>query len=278
MNGILIINKEKNCTSRDIVNELRNIFHIKEIGHTGTSDPIATGVLVVCIGKYTKLVNEITSLEKEYVVTCKFGIKTDTLDITGNVLDEDNKQIEKEDVIKALEYFNKEYLQTVPIYSAVKINGKKLYEYAREGKTVDLPKRLVNIYNIELISFKDNELKFKALVSKGTYIRSLVNDIANYLETYAVMTDLQRTKQGKFFLEDAYTTDDIKNNNYEFYPLEKVFNYEKIYDSDNLVLYRNGGKVEKNIKDGKYFICDKDIIIAIYEFSDGLGKPYIMLV
>ena len=151
MEGIVLINKDKNKTSRDIVNELTHIFGTKKIGHTGTLDPIATGVLVVCIGKYTKLVNTLVSLKKEYIATIKLGIKTDTLDITGNVLEKRECKVEKEKLLIELKSLIGEFKQTVPIYSAKKVNGKKLYEYARNNESVVLPENIVNIYNLELL-------------------------------------------------------------------------------------------------------------------------------
>ena len=141
MNGLLVVNKPKNKTSRDVVNELNHIFSFKKIGHTGTLDPLATGVLVCLFGKYTKLVNLITSYEKEYVATIKLGIKTDTLDITGNIIDKKEVNITKEKIEEVFNNFPKKYYQTVPLYSAIKINGKKLYEYARNNEKVILPKR-----------------------------------------------------------------------------------------------------------------------------------------
>ena len=149
MDGIILINKENGKTSRDEINTLCHIFNTKKIGHTGTLDPIATGVLVVCLNKYTKLVNILMSLEKEYIAKIKLGIKTDTLDITGNILEQRKCNVTKKDIEKVLKSFIGIYKQTIPLYSAKKINGKKLYEYARNDLNVDLPKRLITIYKIE---------------------------------------------------------------------------------------------------------------------------------
>ena len=173
MNGILLINKPIDFTSRDVVNKLTKILKTKKIGHTGTLDPIATGVLVICVGNTTKLCELLTSEYKEYVATIKLGIKTDTLDTTGNIIEEKEYNVNEEQIKEVLNSFLGTSIQTTPIYSAVKVNGKKLYEYAREGKEVELPKREINITHIELISFKDDEIKFKTTVSNGTYIRAL---------------------------------------------------------------------------------------------------------
>lgn len=276
MNEILVVNKPSGYTSRDVVNKLTKIFHEKRIGHTGTLDPMATGVLVVCIGKYTKLNLELTSLEKEYTATMKLGIETDTLDITGNIIKTLDKKIKLDQIQKVFSEFPHEYLQSVPKYSAVKINGKKLYEYARENTEIKLPKRMVKIYSLELMSYENNIIKFKTKVSKGTYIRSLIRDIANLLGTVAVMESLIRTKQGNFSLEDSYNLESIENNEFEFIPLTKALDYKVLDGNLNKIKYLNGNKVLENIEDGKYFIKIDNDIKSIYEFKDKLGKPKIM--
>lgn len=276
MNEILVVNKPSGYTSRDVVNKLTKIFHEKRIGHTGTLDPMATGVLVVCIGKYTKLNLELTSLEKEYTATMKLGIETDTLDITGNITKTLDKKIKLDQIQKVFSEFPHEYLQSVPKYSAVKINGKKLYEYARESTEIKLPKRMVKIYSLELMSYENNIIKFKTKVSKGTYIRSLIRDIANLLGTVAVMESLIRTKQGNFSLEDSYNLESIENNEFEFIPLAKALDYKVLDGNLNKIKYLNGNKVLENIEDGKYFIKIDNDIKSIYEFKDKLGKPKIM--
>ena len=149
MNGIIVVNKESDYTSRDVINILNKTFNTKKIGHTGTLDPLATGVLVVCVGKYTKLVDKLTSYDKEYIATIKLGIKTDTLDITGNVLEENyNINLNEQEVINILNSFLGSSIQEVPKYAAVKVNGKKLYEYARNNEEINLPKREIQISDI----------------------------------------------------------------------------------------------------------------------------------
>ena len=152
MDGILIVNKPENYTSRDVVNEVGKVLKTKQIGHTGTLDPIATGVLVLCIGKATKIAEILTATEKEYIAEVMLGVSTDTLDNTGKILFEENITVSKEEIKSCLNEMLGFYEQEVPIYSAVKIKGKKLSEYAREEKNVELPKRLVEIKKIELIS------------------------------------------------------------------------------------------------------------------------------
>ena len=188
MNGILLIDKPSGYTSRDIVNIVGKILKTKKIGHTGTLDPLASGVLVLCIGSYTKLVDIITSTSKEYIANIILGINTDTLDIECKILNECKCIIDKDKIINTLNTFIGCYNQEVPIYSAVKIEGKKLYEYARENINIKLPSRNVEIKNIELLDIKyENDktiIKIKTLVSKGPYIRSLSRDIGNILGTY----------------------------------------------------------------------------------------------
>lgn len=260
MNGILLINKEKNYTSRDIVNIISKELNTKKVGHTGTLDPIATGVLVICVGSSTKLVEYLTSTYKEYEAEIVLGIKTDTGDITGNILKEEKVKIEKEQIEKVLKNMTKEYYQTVPIYSAVKVNGKKLYEYARNNESVDLPKRKVDIKELELISnitYYNNKTIFKirTLVSKGTYIRSLIEDIASSLNTIGTMKNLVRTKQGDFNLKDCYTIEDIKNNKYNFITKEEALKNFYTVEVDEYL--------EKKIKNGCILnnIYNKDLIL-----------------
>lgn len=259
MDGVILINKPKGITSRDVVNEVCKILKTKKVGHTGTLDPIASGVLVVCVGKATKLVDIITSANKEYVSTVKLGLLTDTLDLDGEVLKKEKVTIRKEELINVLNSFLGTYEQEVPIYSAVKVNGKKLYEYAREGKKVNLPKRMVEIKKIELINLTDEEYKFKVLVSKGTYIRSLICDINRKLNVIGVMSDLVRTKQGIFNIDDAYTLEDIKTGNYKMYTITDVLK------NDNCVVIND--KLFNSIKNGCIIdnIYGKEVVTFIYD-------------
>ena len=272
-NGVLIINKPKDYTSRDVVNKLNHILETKKIGHTGTLDPLATGVLVIAVGSYTKLVNELTSLDKEYIAEIKLGIKTDTSDITGNILEENNNyNINKEDILNVFNNFPKEYEQTVPAYSAVKINGKKLYEYARENIKVELPKRLVNIYSLELLDFSNDIIKFKTKVSKGTYIRSLIEDICTKLNVVGTMNSLVRTKQGKFSIEESINLDDI-NSDVKLLTSRDVLDI-KDYDLDDK-LYKyvsNGNKLNIDIEDGYYNMLYNKDDVAIYKFTNNEGR------
>ena len=258
MDGIIVVNKPKNITSRDVVNKLCKTFNTKKIGHTGTLDPIAEGVMLVCIGKATKLVELLTAEDKEYIATVKLGVLTDTLDTDGNVLEERKCGITKERIIETLNSFVGTYNQEVPIYSAVKVNGKKLYEYARNNILVELPKKEVEIYSIELLDFNNDEYKFKVKVSKGTYIRSLIKDINDKLGIIGSMSSLIRVKQGNYGINESYTLEDIENNNY------KLLSIKDVLDSDSFVNIDE--RLYNDIKDGKIInnIYNMDLITFIY--------------
>ena len=279
MNKLVVVNKNKGITSRDVVNELNHIFLTKRIGHTGTLDPIASGVLVCLIGKYTKLVPLITSYDKEYIAEIKIGIKTDTGDITGNIIDSNSNTLKKEDIIKVFNNFPKSYEQIVPKYSAVKINGKKLYEYARNKENIELPKRLVNIYSLELLDFKDNIIIFRTKVSKGTYIRSLIEDICNKLNILGTMNNLIRTKQGNFTIDNSYSLDDIRNGNYNTLSLKDFLDYPIInLDDETYELVKNGNKiVNKYNINNKVIFMYQDREIAIYKLDNDLLRVDVML-
>ena len=283
MNGILVINKPINYTSRDVVNKIGGILKTKKVGHTGTLDPIATGVLVVCVGNTTKLCELLTSEYKEYIATIKLGIKTDTLDTTGTILETKDYNVTEQQIKEVLNSFLGTSIQTTPIYSAVKVNGKKLYEYAREGIEVDLPKREINITNIELLSYKDDEIIFKTTVSKGTYIRALIDDICTKLNTVGTMSSLQRTTQGNFSIEDSYTIEDIENGNYKLLSIEEsLTNIETITINENLYnQVKNGSIIDKTFTNDIACLSYEGKIIAIYQTyhkDNTKAKPFKMFI
>ena len=279
MNGAIIINKNANMTSRDVVNKLTKILKTKKIGHTGTLDSLATGVLVCLIGKYTKLVDLITSYNKEYIVTIKLGIKTDTEDITGRVLSKRKpKKLKKEQIKECLNSFLGEYIEEVPLYSAVHVNGKRLYEYARLNEEVELPKRIVNIEEIELISYENDEIKFRTLVSKGTYIRSLIQSIMEKLDEIGTMSALIRTKQGTFNINDSYLLKDVEEGNYQILKIKNLLPVKICeVNNDNMKYILNGNKL--NMNENGYILFQKDEEeIALYYFTKGIGKLKILFV
>ena len=274
MDNIIVINKDKDYTSRDVVNVIGKIFNTKKVGHTGTLDPLATGVLIVCMYKALKVVDLITASDKEYIAKVVLGIDTDTLDITGNIINECKTDVNVDMVKSVLNSFVGKSIQEVPKYSAVKVNGKKLYEYARNGIDVELPKREIQIFDIELISDIDivdehQEFSFRVKVSKGTYIRSLIRDIGVKLGCFACMKELNRTKQGKFSIDESYTLNDIKNGNYKLLNIKDVIDIEKVVVSDNMLF-----KIKNGMILDKFFISDKALILDNKGNEIGIYKTY----
>ena len=267
---VIAVNKKEGCTSFDVVNEISKMFGIKRVGHNGTLDPMATGVLLVAVGSATKIIELLTAKDKEYIAGVQLGIETDTYDITGKVLEEkevpNNLPIEE-----TLKSFQKTYLQEVPIYSAVKVNGKKLYEYARKGQEVECPKKEVTIKEIELLENHNKTFTFRALVSKGCYIRSLIHDIGKTLNIPATMTSLTRTKQGNIRLEETNTLEEIKKNEYHSYSIEEVLNYPVIaVEEETELKIKNGVKLDNiwNIQDKVFFKNKQNRLLGIYEVED----------
>jgi len=210
LNGIVVVNKAMDYTSHDVVNVVRKILGTRKVGHTGTLDPNATGVLPVCVGKSTKACDMLTFSDKEYIAEVKLGITTDTYDIWGSVQREREVNVSPDSLKEAIEHFTGEIEQLPPMYSAIKQNGKKLYELAREGIEVERKKRKITIYECELLSFEGDTFKIRVHCSKGTYIRSLCYDIGEYLGCGATMTALTRTKSSVFSIEDSLTLEELK--------------------------------------------------------------------
>ena len=270
MDGIILINKEKGLTSRDVVNKVCKVLNTKRVGHTGTLDPIAEGLMILCVNEGLKLVELLTAHDKDYIAKVKLGIKTDTYDITGKVLEEKDYNLDKNDLIKVLNSFNGEYEQTVPIYSSIKVNSKKLYEYAREGKIIDLPKRLVKISNMKLLEFNNNYFTFSVTVSSGTYIRSLINDIGDKLNIPMTMEELKRTRVGSFILDKASDVDNIK-----IIPIIDAINIKKIDIDDNLYKkVSNGVKLKNVYNENMVMFIRNNKPIAIYKNDNGILKSY----
>lgn len=286
MNGILIVNKPKNYTSRDIVNIISKKLNTTKVGHTGTLDPIAEGVLVVPIGRALKISELLTSEKKEYIAKVILGYETDMLDITGKEIKRNIPNVDKDKLIEVLNSFIGKYNQKVPMYSAVKINGRKLYEYARSNIQITPPSKIVEIYSISLLEgpiYKDDTVEFtmKCEVSKGTYIRSLIRDIAYKLSTYGTMKELIRTKQGSFLLEDAFTLEDIQKDNYKLLSIKEALPNIKITKIDDKTLkqVKNGMVLDKFFEEEISLLVDKDgREIAIYkDIGNGKVKPYKMI-
>lgn len=283
-NGILIVNKPSGITSRDVVNIVGKTLNTKKVGHTGTLDPMATGVLVLCLGNALKVCELITANDKEYIAKVILGIETETLDTTSPIINTKKTNITKEEIEKVLNSFKGSYLQEVPKYSAVKINGKKLYEYAREGKEIELPKKMVTIYDIQLVSditYYNDTTSFyiKTTVSKGTYIRSLIRDIGYKLNTYGCMDSLERTRQGIFNIDNSYTLEEIKNNNYKLLSIEESLPNIPLVEVDNKTLFKikNGVKLKKFFDGDMAIIKDKNKVVAIYKNDLNESKLFKMI-
>lgn len=273
-NGLLIINKPSGYTSRDIVNIVSKKLKIKKVGHTGTLDPLASGVLVITIGRYTKLGDLLTSLDKEYIAEIKLGITTDTLDITGNILEEKDFNINKEDISKVLKSFIGKYKMEVPIYSAIKVKGKKLYDYARNNEIVELPVKTVEIKELELIDFHNDIIKFRAKVEKGTYIRSLIRDICKNLNTIGTMNSLVRTKQGSFTIENSQELEE----EYKYLNITDALDIKKyILNKEEYEKVINGNTITLNSTEKTILFMYNEEEIAIYNKKDNLYKCNIML-
>lgn len=276
MNGVVIIDKETNMTSRDVVNKVCGVFNTKKVGHTGTLDPLATGVLVICINKATKLVDMLTSSTKEYVAQCLLGIETDTLDIEGDILKDESVDVAEDTINEVLSSFIGVYNQEVPKYSAIKINGKKLYEYARCGIDIELPSRDVTIYDIKLVDkiIKENNkvsFKFYCKVSKGCYIRSLIRDISYKLNTVGIMTNLRRITQGKFKIEDAVKIDDLSVD--DLIPIKDILDVDKIELSSDIEKKVLNGAAIENIYNSSEILFMKDKKeIALYKVDNNNKK------
>ncbi len=290
MNGIIIINKHKGCTSHDIVYKVKKMFNEK-VGHTGTLDPMATGVLPLLIGKGTQCSKYLINHDKIYNVTLQLGEKTDTADSEGKVIETKEvkeETLKKENIEKIFEKFKGKQEQIPPIYSAIKVNGKKLYEYARKGQEVEIKPRKIEIYNIELLNIneKQKQIEFQVSCSKGTYIRSLCEDIAQRLETVGYMLELKRIQVGNFNIKEAITIEQLENNidNKEFIEenfiqFEEIFkNKEKIeLDDRKLRLFLNGVQLTIGKEDGTYKIYNNNKFIGIGIVENKLLKRDIVL-
>lgn len=282
MDGVLNIRKEKGYTSFDVVAKLRGILHMKKIGHTGTLDPEAEGVLPVVLGKATKLVDLLTEKQKTYEALLHLGLETDTQDMTGTVLKESPVEVTEEEVRNVIESFLGEQQQIPPMYSALKVDGKKLYELAREGKTIERKSRTVQFYDINIREIKLPYVRFSVTCSKGTYIRTLCHDIGQKLGCGGCMEELLRTRSGNFTWEDSMTLAEVeeavKNGNIEDRVIsigQVLKDYPEIFctqEGDRLL--ENGNALAERFvrgvhKEGWVRMCDsKGEFKGIYQWED----------
>jgi len=291
LNGIINIYKEKGFTSHDVVAKMRGICRQKKIGHTGTLDPDATGVLPVCLGSGTKLCDMLADKDKEYVAELLLGVVTDTQDISGQVMAKQEVQVSEEQVRDTVMSFQGNYMQVPPMYSALKVNGKKLYELARAGKEVERQARPVTIHEIEILDMQLPVVKIRVACSKGTYIRTLCADIGEQLGCGGTMQSLMRTKVGAFFLEKAVTLSQLETIRDEgalesiLYPVESAFEecpslhikpeFRKLLDNGNA--FYPGQTLEKNIyAEGEWVKVYGDTMfygVYAYEKANRRYKP-----
>lgn len=265
MDGIIIINKGKNYTSNDVVSIVKKITKSK-VGHTGTLDPNATGVLPLLIGNATKVSKHLINHDKEYEVVLQLGIRTETADVEGKVIEQKEvtaEMLNKDNIEEKLQQFIGKQEQIPPIYSAIKVNGKKLYEYARKGQEVELKPRQIEIYSIQLVGIneKEKQISFKVKCSKGTYIRSLCEDISKKLGTVGYMKELNRLQVGEFYIKDAVTISEMKEK-IEAGNLESIITIEEIFknnpqiqlEQEQIEPYINGVKINTEKTNGVYRI------------------------
>ena len=284
MDGIIIINKPKNCTSHDIVRKAKKILNEK-VGHTGTLDPNATGVLPLLVGKGTQISKYLINHDKTYEAVLQLGEKRDTADIEGNVLEVKEVQVsslEKSNVERILKQLIGKQEQIPPIYSAIKVNGKKLYEYARSGEKIEIEPRNIEIYNMELIHIDEQNktINFKVECSKGTYIRTLCETIAERLENIGYMKELKRTKVGEFKIENSIDIEELENNlNKNFISIESYFknNSEIKLEDKKLQLFLNGVQLSYNLADGVYKIYAQEKFIGLGTIKNNLLKRDIII-
>ena len=284
MDGIIIINKPKNYTSHDIVRKAKKLLNEK-VGHTGTLDPNATGVLPLLIGKGTLLSKYLIEHDKIYEAVLKLGEKTDTADGEGKVLESQNVEqsiLKKENIERIFNNLEGKQEQIPPMYSAIKLNGKKLYEYARKSIEVEVKPRTIEIYKLELIKIEDMEIIFRVSCSKGTYIRTLCEKIAEELGTIGYMKELKRIQVGEFNIKDSITIEELENQEIvsnKFITIEKYFsNYENIVLNERkFQLFLNGVQLTYELKDGIYKIYKENEFIGIGTVKNKLLKRDIII-
>ena len=291
MDGIIVVDKSKEVTSNDVVNKVKRIFK-KKVGHTGTLDPNATGVLPLLLGKGTKFSKYLINHDKKYIATLKLGVKTTTADVEGEIIereDVDENIFDEKYISEVLKCFVGNLIQTPPIYSAIKVKGKKLYEYARNNIEIEIPKRNIEIYSINLIEFnkEDKTIMFEVECSKGTYIRSLCEDIAEKLGTIGYMKELRRTKVGEFCLAEAVTIEELENNKAnEIWLKNKIISLEDLLKNNGCINLKkkeiqkffNGVKLKCSNENGIYKIFYDGIFFGTGVVESKLLKRDIVIV
>lgn len=276
INGIVLVDKPECLTSHDVVFSLKKKFNTKKVGHFGTLDPLATGLLVVGVGGCTKIEKCLDLDIKTYESIVEIGIETDTLDTTGKVLKTSDKKVDKNTLLKELSLWKKTYLQTVPIYSAVKVDGKKLYEYARNGEEVILPTKNVTIYDIKFLDMiDDTHFSFRVTCSKGTYIRSLIKDIGTSLDVLFTMSNLRRVRQGDFLINSSKTLDEITIDDIK--PIDEILNVTKVkletYENNKQII--SGNEIKSDITSYILFLKEEEpfVLYGPSKKHEGMLSP-----
>lgn len=282
MDGIIIVNKEKGMSSFDVIRALRKLLQIKKIGHTGTLDPLATGVLILCLGKATRLSEEIEAYTKVYEAEMEFGHRTDTYDSEGKIVEESlKKEVTIDEFREVLKKYQGRIAQIPPMYSAIKIGGRRLYDLARKGVEIERQARNVDIFNLEILDFQENKARIRTKVSKGTYIRSLIFDIGNDLGSFATMTALNRLEVGEHSIKKSYTISKIHDmiNDCDFSfctPVEECFPFPKLElqtDREKL-LFENGNTLIRPLSGGKYRIYFQNSFLGLGNVEQERLKGY----
>ena len=270
MDGILLVNKEMNMTSFDVVAKCRKILHEKRIGHTGTLDPNATGLLIILVGKYTKLLPYCVSNKKRYHAEFSFGKRSTTEDIWGDIVEEKAYQTHtKEELTKVAETMLGKSIQIPPMYSAIKVNGKKLYEYARSGIEVERPQREIQVDEFKVEQIGDNLYSLDVVVSSGTYVRTLIQDYAEKLNELAVMTALERISIEGLSVENAYTLKQIEKGEFSFASAIDVIDSEyEIIDYEDEFTIRCGKKIKLNASKDNVILKKDAMLLAAYSKKD----------
>ena len=281
MNGIILIDKPQGWTSHDVVGKLRGILHERRIGHSGTLDPLATGLLVVFIGRATRAVEFAEADRKEYIAGLRLGMSTDTQDITGRIISKETDIPDEPEVRIAIERFRGELEQIPPMYSAVKIGGKKLYELARKGESIERKPRHITIFGLEITGRSDNDYILDGVCSKGTYIRTLCHDIGAALGCGGCMSSLRRTKSGVFSVDNAYTIAEIQEaadrgeEEKLLLPIDTLFaGYTKLsVDADSEKKLKNGCIINTSSPDGRFRVYSEDgEFLLLGDVKDGVMK------
>ena len=282
MDGFIIVNKPKDMTSHAVCNKIRSIMKTKKVGQSGTLDPLATGVLVVAVGKATKLINYLENQDKTYLAEALFGVQTDSYDILGNTLNcDENSNPSNEEIDSALLKLKESETQIPPIYSAIKVNGKKLYDYAKNGEEVEILPRAIKIHSLKRVNdIKEKKVLIEVSANKGFYVRSLINDLGLELNTYAAMSALTRTKAGLYDINMAQTLEEIALNGPKIHTIEETFAHLKKIDVNDYIakLVRNGVVLdERQFSLNEMFkIYHNNKLIAIYEPFD--DKKFIWVI